>query len=176
MFNARQPTIFLIDNEDFVWLWQGWWPQEDPEGMRSYLEFLAFGLILKFLLGSGDIDQSTDNRSGEIRWQAERRAAMETTVLYCKEKQKANSFSKQTSTESSSSSVMDDNSPLDGSTSLDVVDDSLNADAVKGNIVWAGLEPIEFIALFPDWIERKDVGQINIQVCVGSTSSIGSLV
>lgn len=89
---------------------------------------------------------------------------METTVLYCKEKQKSNSFSKQSSTESSSSSVMDDASPLDGNISLDVVDDSLNADTVKGNIVWAGLEPIEFIALFPDWIERKDVGQINIQV------------
>lgn len=90
---------------------------------------------------------------------------METTVLYCKAKQKSISFSKQSSSESSSSSVMDDTSPSsDADIGLDVVDDSLNADTVKGNIVWAGLEPIEFIALFPDWLERKDVGQINIQV------------
>lgn len=79
---------------------------------------------------------------------------METTVLYYKAKQ--NSIS-------ASSSVMDDNSPSDENVSLDVVDDVLNA--VNGNIVWAGLEPVEFTALFPDWIERKDVGQINIQVC-----------
>lgn len=59
---------------------------------------------------------------------------------------------------------MDDASPSDGNIGLDVVDDPLNSDSVKGNIVWAGLEPIEFTALFPDWIERKDVGQINIQV------------
>lgn len=79
---------------------------------------------------------------------------METTVLYSKAKQ--NSIS-------ASSSIMDDTSPSDESVSLDVVDDALNA--VNGNIVWAGLEPAEFTALFPDWIERKDVGQINIQVC-----------
>lgn len=91
---------------------------------------------------------------------------METTVLYCKAKQKSISFTKQpSSASSSSSSAMDDASPSDVDLSLDVVDDALNADTVKGNIVWAGLEPIEFVALFPDWIERKDVGQINIQVC-----------
>lgn len=132
--------------------------------------FFFFDFLIPFELG--DADQSTDNRSGEIRWQAERRAAMETTVLYCKAKQNSSSFSKQLSTESSSSSVMDDNSPSDGSISLDVVDDSLNADTVKGNIVWAGLEPMEFTALFPDWIERKDIGQINIQVFVRTSLSL----
>lgn len=79
---------------------------------------------------------------------------METTVLYYKAKQK-----------SISQATINDASPLDENISLDVVDDA--PDAVKGNIVWAGLEPIEFIALFPDWIERKDVGQINVQVCEG---------
>lgn len=84
---------------------------------------------------------------------------METTVLYSKAKQKSIVLSKQLSGESSSSSLMDDTSP-----SLDVVDDA--PVRVRGNIVWAGLEPIEFVALFPDWIERKDVGQINIQVMI----------
>lgn len=121
---------------------------------------------LIFAFKSGDADQSTDNRSGEIRWQAERRAAMETTVLYYKAKRKPIPFSKQLNSEPSSSYVIDDKSLLDENISIDVVDDSLNADTVKGNIVWAGLEPIEFIALFPNWIEREDVAQINIQVYV----------
>lgn len=100
---------------------------------------------------------------------------METTVLYCKAKQKSIPFS---ASSSSSSSAMDDASPSDGDISLDVVDDALNADTVKGNIVWAGLEPIEFVALFPDWIERKDVGQINIQVCsmVGGADNSVNLI
>ncbi|XP_037030396.1 supervillin isoform X2 [Bradysia coprophila] len=140
LFNARQPTIFLIDNGDFLWLWQGWWPQEDPEG---------------------DTDQLIDNRSGEIRWQAERRAAMETVVLFYKAKQKSTPLSKQSSAESS---LMDDISPTDEAIAgSDVVDEALNPATVKGNIVWAGLEPIEFVALFPYWIERKDIGHINIQ-------------
>lgn len=131
MFNARQPTIFLIDNEDFLWLWQGWWPQEE-----------------------GDTDQSTDNRSGEIRWQAERRAAMETTVSYWIAKQKSTGSAEMPSS--------------DGS--VDVIDDASSAVQVKGNIVWAGLEPLDFVALFPDWIQRKeDIGQINIQVKYRST-------
>lgn len=92
---------------------------------------------------------------------------METTVLYSRAKQQSMTTSKQPSSVSSSSSVMDDSSPSsDENVGLDVVD-ALTADTVKGNIVWAGLEPMEFVALFPDWIERKDVGQINIQVCIG---------
>lgn len=106
-------------------------------------------------------DQSSDNRSGEIRWQAERRAAMESAVQYSKAKHKA--LRKRLSDESSTS--LDNSvSPTDDSDSFDVVDNDDALNAVKGNIVWAGLEPMEFIALFPDWIERKDVGQINIQV------------
>lgn len=31
LYNARQPTIFMIDNGDTIWMWQGWWPKEDPE-------------------------------------------------------------------------------------------------------------------------------------------------
>lgn len=35
---------------------------------------------------------------------------------------------------------------------------------VKGHVVWAGLEPLAFKALFPDWSEREDVREINIEV------------
>lgn len=31
LYNARQPTIFMIDNGDTLWLWQGWWPKEDDK-------------------------------------------------------------------------------------------------------------------------------------------------
>ena len=29
LYNARQPTIFMIDDGDILWLWMGWWPLED---------------------------------------------------------------------------------------------------------------------------------------------------
>lgn len=29
LYNARQPTIFMIDDGDMLWLWMGWWPLED---------------------------------------------------------------------------------------------------------------------------------------------------
>jgi len=29
LYNARQPTIFLLDAGDELWLWMGWWPLED---------------------------------------------------------------------------------------------------------------------------------------------------
>ncbi|XP_032575549.1 uncharacterized protein LOC6610486 isoform X5 [Drosophila sechellia] len=32
---------------------------------------------------------------------------------------------------------------------------------IKGQVVWAGLEPLAFKALFPDWTERPDVREIN---------------
>lgn len=66
---------------------------------------------------------------------------------------------------SAESDLIEDNRPSNDVTAgLDVVDETVSPAAVEGNIVWAGLEPIEFIAIFPDWIERKDIAQINIQV------------
>lgn len=29
LYNARQPTIFMLDDGDLLWLWMGWWPLED---------------------------------------------------------------------------------------------------------------------------------------------------
>nr|XP_029726664.1 uncharacterized protein LOC109414826 isoform X6 [Aedes albopictus] len=34
---------------------------------------------------------------------------------------------------------------------------------INGYVVWAGLEPLEFIAMFPDWEQRDDVAEINVQ-------------
>lgn len=135
----------MIDNGDLVWIWQGWWPQEDST------------LV--------DDATSTDNRSGEIRWQAERKAAMETAVSYwaAKERGRNMSSSSPATTSSSTSSL---STTIDEGTGIDVVDENVSAAAIaiRGSIVWAGLEPLEFKAMFPDWIRRDDVTQINVQV------------
>lgn len=39
---------------------------------------------------------------------------------------------------------------------------------IKGFVVWAGLEPLEFKALFPDWADRNDIKEINVQVSNGA--------
>lgn len=33
-------------------------------------------------------------------------------------------------------------------------------------LVWAGLEPLQFINLFPEWMYRDDVAELNIEVCL----------
>ncbi|XP_026466874.1 supervillin-like isoform X2 [Ctenocephalides felis] len=110
LYSVSQPAIFLLDNESSLWLWQGWWPpgQDMDDDTDSAL------------LGS---DQTG---SGAVRWQAERRAAMQTAVDYWKVKH--------------------------GS-----------AKDVKGYLVWAGLEPLEFTNLFPVWQDRDDIAEINMK-------------
>ncbi|XP_059468897.1 supervillin isoform X5 [Neocloeon triangulifer] len=56
LYELSQPALVLVDAGVTLWLWQGWWPQED---------------------GGDDC-----TGSGAIRWQAERRAAMQTAVNY----------------------------------------------------------------------------------------------
>ncbi|KAF5297869.1 hypothetical protein FQR65_LT09894 [Abscondita terminalis] len=60
LYAASQPALFLLDNKHEVWLWQGWWPELEND----------------FVLG----DQTG---SGAIRWQEERKVAMQTVVAYC---------------------------------------------------------------------------------------------
>uniref|UniRef100_A0A8C7JPP0 Supervillin a n=1 Tax=Oncorhynchus kisutch TaxID=8019 RepID=A0A8C7JPP0_ONCKI len=57
LYNASQPGLFLVDNHHEVYLWQGWWPQ-DGESPGS----------------------------ARIRWDADRKCAMETVLQYCTEK------------------------------------------------------------------------------------------
>lgn len=90
LFNARQPTIFLIDNGDFVWLWQGWWPQEDPEGNILLLNSSATQLILQLLSNQAtQINQpiivpekSAGKPNVELQWKR----------LFCTAKQNRNRF------------------------------------------------------------------------------------
>ncbi|XP_062893290.1 supervillin-like isoform X6 [Mobula hypostoma] len=57
LYSVPQPALFLLDNRFEVYLWQGWWTPE-----------------------------SKSTGSAKIRWDMERRCAMETALHYCKEK------------------------------------------------------------------------------------------
>ncbi|XP_068565651.1 supervillin a isoform X3 [Cebidichthys violaceus] len=57
LYTASQPALFLVDNHHEVYLWQGWWPQD-----------------------------SESPGSARIRWDSDRKCAMETVLQYCREK------------------------------------------------------------------------------------------
>uniref|UniRef100_A0A1A9WC79 HP domain-containing protein n=1 Tax=Glossina brevipalpis TaxID=37001 RepID=A0A1A9WC79_9MUSC len=114
LYNARQPTIFMLDDGDVLWLWMGWWPLEDVK-------------ITAEERGS----PTNENRAGVNRWISERRAALETSISYWRAKF-GDSFEKK-------------------------------FHGIQGYVVWAGLEPTAFKALFPDWSEREDIKEINLQ-------------
>uniref|UniRef100_A0A3Q3EP59 Supervillin d n=1 Tax=Labrus bergylta TaxID=56723 RepID=A0A3Q3EP59_9LABR len=57
LYSAQQPALFMLDNRMEVYLWQGWQP-----------------------------DDTQCTGSAKIRWNNERKCAMETVLQYCKEK------------------------------------------------------------------------------------------
>ncbi|XP_062859022.1 supervillin a isoform X3 [Trichomycterus rosablanca] len=57
LYTASQPALFLVDNHHEVYLWQGWWPQD-----------------------------SENTGSACIRWDLDRKCAMETVLQYCQRK------------------------------------------------------------------------------------------
>uniref|UniRef100_A0A3Q2PQ28 Supervillin d n=1 Tax=Fundulus heteroclitus TaxID=8078 RepID=A0A3Q2PQ28_FUNHE len=57
LYSAQQPALFLLDNRMEVYLWQGWQP-----------------------------DDTECTGSAKMRWDSERKCAMETVLQYCKEK------------------------------------------------------------------------------------------
>lgn len=97
----------MLDNEDEVWLWQGWWPEQP------------------------DTD-NTSTGSSKLRWTSERRCALETVVDYCRLKHEGQT---------------DRSAPP------------------SAYLISAGLEPLAFTALFPDWTVDERVAQLNLQVC-----------
>lgn len=57
LYTATQPALFLVDNHHEVYLWQGWWPQD-----------------------------CENTGSARIRWDIDRKCAMETVLQYSQEK------------------------------------------------------------------------------------------
>ncbi|XP_076639172.1 supervillin [Colletes latitarsis] len=99
LYQVSQPALFLLDNKNELWIWQGWWPDtgaEDQSGSRA------------------------------VRWQAERRATMTMAMQYWQ---------------------------------------NIHPETMKFPIylVWAGLEPLRFINLFPTWRYRDDIAELNIE-------------
>nr|XP_012149417.1 PREDICTED: supervillin isoform X3 [Megachile rotundata] len=99
LYQAHQPALFLLDNKNELWIWQGWWPDNGGE------------------------DQSG---SKAVRWQAERRAAMTMAMQYWQK-----------------------------------IHPETNKYPIY--LVWAGLEPLQFINLFPTWSYRDDIAELNIE-------------
>lgn len=108
MFFFLFSALFLLDNGYELWLWQGWWPEREDD----------------------DSDSADQTGSGAVRWQLERKAAMQTAIDYWNHK-------KQTCDEQ-----------------------------IPAYLVWAGFEPKEFTNLFPTWVNREDVSELNAKVSV----------
>jgi len=92
----------MLDNEDEIYLWQGWWPNVTTE-------------------------ENNLTGSRALRWSSERRCAMETVLQYCQLKAKA-----------------DQSPPV-------------------AYLVSAGVEPLSFTNLFPEWTVNEEVTQLNVQ-------------
>ncbi|XP_055532456.1 serine-rich adhesin for platelets isoform X3 [Wyeomyia smithii] len=195
LYNVRQPTIFMIDNGHILWLWQGWWPTEDGAGSDSGSNS-----------GSENHSSFDSNRSGENRWQTERKVAMETAVAYWNAKHSnaprqliLDEIAVHNGNENGGTKTEPGLPDENGNGAVDEVDVTIKkrpasgdepndencdnttslrngvdggvpgqkqlplADGINGYVVWAGLEPLEFIAMFPDWEQRDDVAEINVQ-------------
>ena len=68
LYNARQPTLFIVDNGYTLYLWQGWWPKVSDEDKDEV-----------------DVN-NVENRAGENRWHLERCEAIQTAIDYWKAK------------------------------------------------------------------------------------------
>ena len=55
----------MLDNQEEIWLWQGWWPDKVT-------------------------DENLSTGSSKLRWAAERRYAFETVLHYCQLKKETN--------------------------------------------------------------------------------------
>ncbi|RXM35766.1 Supervillin [Acipenser ruthenus] len=101
LYTAPQPALFMVDNHHEVYLWQGWWPTD-----------------------------SETAGSARIRWDADRKCAMETVLQYCR-----------------------------GRGSIRKIKKNYNKPP-KSYLIHAGMEPLTFTNMFPSWEHREDVAEI----------------
>ncbi|XP_042881684.1 serine/arginine repetitive matrix protein 2-like isoform X2 [Penaeus japonicus] len=116
LYTVAQPALFVVDGGHRVWVWQGWWPDESVEGQDS-----------------------NTTGSAVLRFNFARRAALETTLNYCKLKAKAQAKAL-------------------AAKSYKKIE--VEVDVVEPQLVVAGMEPLEFTSIFPTWTPRPDVTAI----------------
>eukprot|EP00057_Strongylocentrotus_purpuratus_P006939 XP_011661413.1 PREDICTED: supervillin isoform X1 [Strongylocentrotus purpuratus] len=63
LYGGDQPDLYALDNHYEIYLWQGWWPADHESASGT-----------------------TKTGSAKIRWDIDRKLAMETIMAYCKEK------------------------------------------------------------------------------------------
>lgn len=68
LYNARQPTIFMIDNGESIWMWQGWWPKEDTESKWSLLISAEFRLIQNKIIETIGFSEFLMNLSRSVKF------------------------------------------------------------------------------------------------------------
>ncbi|XP_063955085.1 supervillin-like isoform X1 [Lytechinus pictus] len=67
LYCGEQPALYALDNHYEIYLWQGWWPADHESASGT-----------------------TKTGSAKIRWDIDRKLAMETIMAYCKEKRPKN--------------------------------------------------------------------------------------
>jgi supervillin len=114
LYEEKQPSLFLIDNNYELYIWQGWFESllKDPKTQKP--------IVLKESDGA--------NGSTKIRYTMSRRCAYETAINYWKAKHP------------------NENKKF------------------SGHVVYAGLEPVEFINLFPTWKIYENARNCNLNV------------
>lgn len=77
--------LFLIDSGDCLWLWQGWWPQnEDSDSSSEGATGKMITILIFVPIHSEYLFVYLISGSGTVRWQHCRKAAMETVLNYWK--------------------------------------------------------------------------------------------
>ncbi|XP_061169748.1 uncharacterized protein LOC133179062 isoform X3 [Saccostrea echinata] len=66
LYNASQPGLFLVDDDNIMYLWHGWWPEADAE------------------------EENILTGSAKSRFSVDRKCAIETAIHYCQEKNPEN--------------------------------------------------------------------------------------
>ncbi|KPP78262.1 hypothetical protein Z043_102241, partial [Scleropages formosus] len=120
LYTAMQPALFLVDNFHEVYLWQGWWPQDC---------------------------ESTG--SARIRWDADRKCAMETVLQYCRGM-----------VPSPPGRWLVVRSPAVCQSPPFTSTEKNEKKPQKSYLIHAGLEPLTFTNMFPSWEHREDIAEI----------------
>lgn len=114
LYEEKQPAIFMLDNNNEIFIWQGWFESSLADIKKENSILLS--------------EQDAVDGSTKIRYTMGRKCALQTAINYWKCKYK------------------NEDKPF------------------KGYVVYAGLEPVEFINLFPLWKVNENARNCNLNV------------